>query len=106
MFVRLDSRYGRPEKLVDCVLNDLKKLKRINDGEDMKFISMVDTVEKLMPPTQKREWALKRHRNNPIEFSSRFQPLMEFLLEERFAMDYMHDDLRSSNSTRNQCDNL
>jgi hypothetical protein len=45
MFRRLDLKYGRPEKLTDNILSELKGLKNIQEGDHMKFISMVETVE-------------------------------------------------------------
>ena len=83
MFHRLDLKYGRPEKLTDAVLAELKKLKRIPDNEYKKLVSTVDIVERcwldlkrldlesemntttmisqierLLPSLQKREWSL------------------------------------------------
>ena len=46
MIKRLDTKYGRPEKITDSILNDIKRLKRINEGETTKFITMVDIVER------------------------------------------------------------
>jgi hypothetical protein len=87
MFRRLDLKYGRPEQLADNILSELKGLQNIQEGDHMKFISMVETVEtcwldlkriklesemntapmiseieKLLPPLQKREWALRKQR--------------------------------------------
>ena len=45
MFRRLDLKYGRPEKLADNILSELKGLKKIQEGDYMKFISMIETVE-------------------------------------------------------------
>lgn len=45
MFKRLDLKYGRPEKLADTVLTDIKTLKIVPEGESKKFIEMVETVE-------------------------------------------------------------
>ena len=46
MFKRLDDEYGRPEKLVDCVMSELRKITYVPDGNAAKFIAMVETVEK------------------------------------------------------------
>ncbi|VDH99298.1 Hypothetical predicted protein [Mytilus galloprovincialis] len=46
MFRRLDMKYGRAEKLIDHILNELKRLKKVQEGDNMKFISVVETVEK------------------------------------------------------------
>ncbi|CAC5426341.1 unnamed protein product [Mytilus coruscus] len=42
----LDMKYGRAEKLIDHILNELKRLKKVQEGDNMKFISLVETVEK------------------------------------------------------------
>ena len=83
MFKKLDNEYGDPQKLVDLVINDLKSLKVIRDGDDrgfvnmvtvvkrcyldlqkvnlekeMNFVSIVSMIERLLPRTQKREWVM------------------------------------------------
>jgi hypothetical protein len=100
MFRRLDLKYGRPEKLADNILSELKGLKNIPEGDHMKFISMVETVEtcwldlkrmklesemntatmisqieKLLPPLQKREWALRKQRFQSKSLSTPFTTL-------------------------------
>ena len=87
MFHRLDIKYGRPEKQADAVLNEIKKLKPITEGDDRAFIdtvdiiencyldlkkikleaemntaTMVSEIEKLLPRIQRREWALKKQK--------------------------------------------
>ncbi|CAC5363493.1 unnamed protein product [Mytilus coruscus] len=104
MFRRLDMKYGRAEKLIDHILNELKRLKKVQEGDNMKFISLVETVEKcwldlkrmnleaemntatmvsqiekLLPPIQKREWALRKTEDR-IE-------------KEKSALEYMESDL-------------
>ena len=45
MFRRLDLKYGWPEKQAYNILSKLKGPKNIQEGDPMKFISMVETVE-------------------------------------------------------------
>lgn len=41
MFKRLDLKYGRPEKLADTVLTDIKALKIVPEVDSKKVIEMV-----------------------------------------------------------------
>ena len=43
---RLDLKYGRPEKLVDLVLNELEGLQRVEENDNGMFIQMVDMIER------------------------------------------------------------
>jgi len=36
----LDDRYGKPSKLTDVIMYDIKKLKPVADGEDNKFLEL------------------------------------------------------------------
>ena len=121
MFRRLDLKYGRPERLTDAVLSELKKLKRVPEDDTKKFINMVDVVERcwldlkrlglesemnttvmisqierLLPNVQKREWSLQKHRAESRQAFLRFPDFLGFLLEEKIAMEYMEDDMRES----------
>ena len=46
MITRLGTKYGWPEKIADSILKELKRLKRVNEGETSKLIIMDDTVER------------------------------------------------------------
>ncbi|XP_062605795.1 uncharacterized protein LOC134267606 [Saccostrea cucullata] len=119
MFKRLDLKYGRPEKLADTVLADIRALKAVPEGDSTKFTEMVEIVEgcwlilkrmglekemdnatmiseieKLLPSIQKREWALLKLRLKSTTFSD----LLRFLLDERAAIEYMTSDIRESNN--------
>ena len=110
MFHRLDLKYGRPEKQADVVLNEIKKLKPIKEGDDRAFIdtvdiiencyldlkkikleaemnttTMVSEIEKLLPRIQRRVWALKKQRN--FSYKNAFDIFLEFLLEEKYAIE-------------------
>ena len=45
MFRRLNMKYGRPERLIDAVLSELRKLRSVPEGDNKKFINMVNVVE-------------------------------------------------------------
>ncbi len=36
MWRRLDDRYGRPSKLADVVMYDIKRIRPVRDGDDKK----------------------------------------------------------------------
>ena len=44
MWQRLDEKYGNIDKLVDSILNDVKKLSRSSNTTDV--IKIINTVEK------------------------------------------------------------
>ena len=50
MFHRLDIKYGRPEKQADAVLNEIKKLKPITEGDDRAFIDTVVGMSNRLKP--------------------------------------------------------
>ena len=118
MLKRLDERYGRPEKLVDSVMSELRKIQRVPDGDCSKFVVMVEKVEKcwldlskmslesamdttvmvsqvekLLPSIQKREWALLRQRAGHRSKCD-FSVFLDFLLSEKNALEYMTADVR------------
>ena len=46
MWMRLDEKYGRPSKLIDIIMCDIKNLKGVPEGDDEKFISLVNLIER------------------------------------------------------------
>ena len=105
MMSRLDRQYGDSRKLVDLVISELKAIKQLSDGDHTGFIEMVyvietghldlkklnledemnstsivSLIERVLPPTQKREWVLIA---GTIENKSALFPfLLEYLLRE------------------------
>ena len=45
MWKRLDENYGQPSKLADIIMHEIKKLRVVKEGDDKKFVQLVDTVE-------------------------------------------------------------
>ena len=45
MWERLDTEYGQASKLADVIMHEIKKLKIVREGEDKRFLHLVDTVE-------------------------------------------------------------
>ncbi|CAC5363778.1 unnamed protein product [Mytilus coruscus] len=78
MFRRLDMKYGRVEKLIDHILNELKRLNKVQEGDNMKFISLGETVEKC--------WLDLKRMNLEAE--------MNTATMEKSALEYMESDLR------------
>ncbi|KAK3880041.1 hypothetical protein Pcinc_015428 [Petrolisthes cinctipes] len=46
MFRRLDQRYADPIKLTDCVIDQLKRLKPVLEGNTVKLVGTVEVLEK------------------------------------------------------------
>ena len=45
MWKRLDEKYGKASKFTDAIMNDIKKLRAVREGEDRRFVELVDVVE-------------------------------------------------------------
>ena len=72
MWVRLKTKYGDTERLVDTVLNDSAKLlalvdtvehcwldlRKVNLEREMDTSTTVTMIERLLPRTQRRKWTL------------------------------------------------
>ena len=125
MLRRLEDVYGDPRKVVDAVIQDIKALKPVVEGDskgflviveviercwldlnrmglaaEMDTVSMVSMIERLLPVTQKREWVL-RIETRKVTSKNMFSELMEFLLQERRIIKYMDHDLRTVGKSRN-----
>ena len=48
MLNRLDEKYGDPVKIVDVVIESIKEVKVIKEGEHKKFINFVNIVEETL----------------------------------------------------------
>ena len=114
---RLDQKYGSTPKIVDHVVNSIKMLKPVTDGNHYKLIEMVNTIERgwfdlkrlnqeaeianevvishierLLPSGLMREWALKRRKI--VEVKEIFNSFLDFLLNERDTLEYMDQNVR------------
>jgi hypothetical protein len=58
---------------------------------EMNTVTMISQIEKLLPPLQKREWALRKQRFQ-LKTRTGFHDFFQFLLEEKNAIEYMQDD--------------
>ena len=119
MMKRLEFKYGRPEKQVDSIIQQIKSLNRVTEGDGMALVHMIETVEmcwldlkrlnlesemntttmisdieRLLPELQKREWTLKK----PV--NTTFADLKDFLIKEKQAIEYMNEDVRSNSKPK------
>ena len=114
MWKRLHEKHGKPSKLADVVMYDIKKLRAIREGDDKRFIDLVDTVEKgyrdllrlliereipntnsvsiiekKLPKDIRREWSREVNRiNSKVEESNKFLYLLNFPLEQKRIIEY------------------
>ena len=125
MLRRFEDVYGDPRKVVDAVIQDIRALKPVVEGDskvflviveviercwldlnrmglaaEMDTVSMVSMIERLLSVTQKREWVL-RIETRKVTSKNLFSELMEFLLQERRIIKYMDHDLRTVGKSRN-----
>ena len=118
---RLDERYGRSSKLADAVMFDIKQLKVLSDGDDKKFLDLVNVIEKgyrdlkranmehelsnttivslieeKLPKLIKRKWYMAvSKKDSKVNERNKFPDLLEFLLEQKRCIEYGLEDLRS-----------
>ena len=118
MVRRLDERFRDPSKLVDVVVSEILKFKRIDADDDKKLIEFVhlieaghrdlksvelekeisnanSIIENKLPRNIALEWFREIHkRNSNIVKSDKFPHLLEFLCIERRSVEYGLSELR------------
>ena len=120
MWKRLDNKYGEPSKIIDVIMNDIKKIKPVKENENIKFIKLVDTVERSfrdlerlkldselsnahsvslieekLPASMKMLWA--EHVTCKMGITAnKFPSLLKFLVERKSIIEYALSDLRTS----------
>lgn len=119
---RLEQKYGSPRKVVDLIVGDLRALKPVSEGDDKGLIKMIETVERcfldlkrmglqaemsstnvlglverVMPPTQKREWVavMDEITVKKTGCSVDFEKLLEYLQTQRRRSEYMGSSIRN-----------
>ena len=115
---RLDEKYANPAKLVDCIVSEIQRFKRLNEGDSRKFITFVDIIdggyrdlkrlsleqeicnshvlaiiEGKLPRDIQIEWYRMIHKQK-INIKNRFIYLYHFLKIERAALEYRMPELR------------
>ena len=48
MWPRLDKKYGDPAKITYVIINSIQRVKAIKEGEDKRFVELVDVLEVVM----------------------------------------------------------
>ena len=111
-WARLDDKFGSTPKLVDYIMQTYKNLKPVTEGNNVKFIEMVNIIEKgwfdlqrlgkeseianevvisnierLLPSGLLREWALKRRSLKLNCVNEIFNAFLNFLLNERDTLE-------------------
>ena len=119
MFQRLDKTYGDPRKFVDTIIQDIKSIRPVQNGDSKKFIAMVDVIErcwldlermklteemntvamvsmieKLLPSVQKREW-IRYLDSSDINSRGIFEQLLNYLLREKRVLEYTEHEIRT-----------
>ena len=123
MVKRLDQRYGDPTKLADRIINEIKGIDKIPEGNNRKLIyaintieqcwldmkrfnlehelstvSVISLIEKILPTEQKKEWVRIYHQLT--DKSKTFPRLLKFLLDEKQILGYMDDDVRCNKNIK------
>ena len=119
MWKRLDDKYGEPSKIIDVIMNEVKRLKPVKENENAKFIRLIDTVEQAyrdlerlklehelsnaqtvssikekIPMSMKLLWSEHvKCRMEPT--ANKFPELLKFLLDRKSIIEYAISDLRS-----------
>ena len=124
MWSRLDEKYGKASKLTDAVMNDIKKMRPVREGDNKRLLELVDTVESgfrdlerlkferemsnstvvsliedKLPRDIRKSWALEVSKvDSKVKDDDKFPSLLEFLLEQKRAIEYDTHDLRTYGS--------
>ena len=48
MWPRLDKKYGDPAKITYVIINSIQRVKAIEEGEDKRFVELVDVLKVVM----------------------------------------------------------
>ena len=128
MWERLDNKFGRPSLLVDVIMNDIKKMQRVKDGDDRGLLNLVDVVERgysnlsriniekqmsnsitlsiieeKLPGNIRREWSKEVNKEgSKVDKFDKFPSFMKFLLEQKRIVEYEMATLRMDNETISQ----
>lgn len=111
---RLDERYGSPSLLVDVIMNEIKSIGVVLDGDSSNLITFVNTIERgysdlkrlnlereisnsvtvgmlegRLPPVTRREWSkLVNCHGSSVDPYNKFPSFMNFLKEQRKILEY------------------
>ena len=129
MWKRLDEKYGDPAKIADAIINTIQSIKPIKEGENERFLELVDAVEngykdlnrlglereitttssvsiieRKLPSEIKKEWAkLVSADNSTVDKTNKFPSLLSFLLSQKRAIEYDTAELRLTSNSVVKC---
>ena len=129
MVSRLRNEYGDPCKITDSIVNDLKSLEPVPEGNydkliktvdvierawldmeklglksEMDTISIVSLVERILPRKLQHDWVVKASEADKDDERSLFEKLLNFLLQEKRICKYLDRNIRSNTSKKvNAC---
>ena len=85
MMKRLDARYSNPSRLVESVLNDIKTLKPISDGNPREFMDMVDIVERAYLDLEKLDFSEEMNTVTMVSYIEKLLPSLQKRVDKNFA---------------------
>ena len=133
MWNRLDEVYGNPAKVVDIIMNEIKRLQPIQEDDFHSLISLIDVVERgymdlsrlnieqevansqtvsiveeKLPRDVKLAWSKKVVKSGSnIKVENKFSELLKFLQERRRLIEYTNAEIRlPANETFSQMHHL
>lgn len=122
MWKRLDEKYGDPARVADAIINDIRRVRGIKEGENRRFVefvgiiedgyrdlkrlgleteitttSSVSIIERKLPADVRKEWAkLLSADESTVNKTDKFSSLLKFLLAQKRAVEYDSSELRAS----------
>ena len=126
MWRRLDEIYGDISKVIDIIINEIKRLRPIPENDHRKFIELVNIVEKgyrdlerlgipgemsnaqtvslieeKLPRDMLLLWSgVVKEDNSCVPNTDKFPHLLKFLLAKKRVIEYASAELRSGSSSR------
>ena len=122
MLERLDNKYGDPCKIMESIISDIHRFRKLEMDDTTKIIQFVNILEKAhrdskaldlekeitnantisiienkLPKTIQMEWYRKIYEENwTVDKRKKFPSLLKFLCSERDSLEYATSDLRKS----------
>ena len=120
MIKRLDEKFGEPSKIIDSIISEIQKYKKIDNDDSRRLIELINIVERafydlrslkmekeisncnvvsLIECKLPKNVALNWYRfiytpGSKVEKTNKFPHLLEFLINERKALEYGMGELR------------
>ena len=124
IYNRLDEKYGKTSVLADLIMNQIKKIRTNEDGDDKRFIEYIDIVKKgyrdfsrmkveyeisnatvlsiikkKLPKAISRDWSKKINEDGrKMEELNKSPSLLKFLLKQKKILKHDSVDIRCGNS--------